>query len=92
MEKVAYIVNHYTLEGGKPWTEKSIDIVCYLGEQNKKDKAFSWKFDFNHIDNKNTDVKKVLDNLFMNLRLLQLDGYELKFICEGVKVYDKSAS
>lgn len=82
MRKVAYVINRYKKSDEE---EKTIAIVCYLYDEGKEDGNFAWKFDFERINNENTDVKKALDNLFMSLRELQLNGYELKFMCEGVE-------
>ena len=88
-KKIAYVVNYFTLlETENGITENTLKIDCYTSKENMKEKNFLWRFDFSHINNKNTDVKKALDNFYMSLRQLYLDGYEIKFICLGIEESD----
>lgn len=83
--KIAYVVNYFNLlDTEEGIIENTLKIDCYTSKENMQAKNFLWRFDFSHISNKNTDVKKALDNFYMSLRQLYLDGFDIKFVCLGV--------
>ena len=76
MKKIAYVVNYFTNDNVP--TEND-NITIFLSEEDKKQNSFSTRFPYENVEHA---TYVMFDNLFMELKKLQDNGYELKFVCE----------
>lgn len=57
MKIKAFIVRKYYYDDD---VQKTKAIYCFLGEKNKQENNFTWKYNFKTINNNNTDVQACL--------------------------------